>query len=507
MLAKSRTCAVIGLDGFVVEVEVDISPGLPSFTIVGLPDAAVQESRERVRAAIRNSGHEFPMRRVTVSLAPADLRKAGPAYDLPIAVAVLLSTGQVAESPASAVFLGELSLDGAVRHTNGILPMVAVARDEGFKSVFVPTPDAEEAALVDGVEVLPATSLAQVAGHLRGEMAISPVISNGVLRRADQGSKASGGVDLADIRGQEHVKRALEVAAAGAHNLLMTGPPGSGKTLLARVLPSLIPTMAQREALEVTKIYSVSGLLPASSPLITERPFRAPHYTISNAGLVGGGRMPRPGEITLSHRGVLFLDELPEFGHTVLEVLRQPIEDKTVTISRAQGSLTFPANFMLVAAMNPCPCGFATDPVKECTCTPSAISRYGKRISGPLLDRIDVFVDVPRVEYEKLATPPGAESSAQVRSRIERARGIQGERFAESGLIANAEMGPVEVWQFCQVEEPATGLMQAAMKQMHLSARGYHRVLKLSRTIADLAGAETIGVAHVAEALQYRPTR
>ena len=349
MLAKSRTCAVIGLDGFVVEVEVDISPGLPSFTIVGLPDTAVQESRERVRAAIRNSGHEFPMRRVTVSLAPADLRKAGPAYDLPIAVAVLLSTGQIPESPASAVFLGELSLDGAVRHTNGILPMVAVARDEGFKSVFVPTPDAEEAALVDGVEVLPATSLAQVAGHLRGEMAISPVTSDGVLRRVDPDSKASGGVDLADIRGQEHVKRALEVAAAGAHNLLMTGPPGSGKTLLARVLPSLIPTMAQREALEVTKIYSVSGLLPASSPLIRERPFRAPHYTISNAGLVGGGRMPRPGEITLSHRGVLFLDELPEFGHTVLEVLRQPIEDKTVTISRAQGSLTFPANFMAVA--------------------------------------------------------------------------------------------------------------------------------------------------------------
>ena len=429
MLAKSRTCAVIGLDGFVVEVEVDISPGLPSFTIVGLPDTAVQESRERVRAAIRNSGHEFPMRRVTVSLAPADLRKAGPAYDLPIAVAVLLSTGQVAESPASAVFLGELSLDGAVRHTNGILPMVAVARDEGFKSVFVPTSDSEEAALVDGIEVLPATSLAQVAGHLRGDMAISPVPSNGVPRRIDPGSNVRGGVDLADIRGQEHVKRALEVAAAGAHNLLMTGPPGSGKTLLARVLPSLIPTMAQREALEVTKIYSVSGLLPASSPLIRERPFRAPHYTISNAGLVGGGRTPRPGEITLSHRGVLFLDELPEFGHTVLEVLRQPIEDKTVTISRAQGSLTFPANFMLVAAMNPCPCGFATDPVKECTCTPSAISRYGKRISGPLLDRIDVFVDVPRVEYEKLATPPGAETSEQVRSRIERARA----RFRASG--------------------------------------------------------------------------
>ncbi len=504
MLAKTKTCAVVGLDGYVVEVEVDISPGLPSFTIVGLPDTAVQESRERVRAAIRNSGHEFPMRRVTVSLAPADLRKAGPAYDLPIAVAVLLSTGQIPETPESAVFLGELSLDGAVRHTNGILPMVAVARDEDFKSVFVPMADAQEAALVDGILTLPAVSLAQVAGHLRGDAPISPVSSNGAYRGSAPGERAHG-VDLADIRGQEHSKRALEVAAAGAHNLLMTGPPGSGKTLLARALPSVLPHMAQREALEVTKIYSVSGLLPASSPLITERPFRSPHYTVSNAGLVGGGRIPRPGEITLSHRGVLFLDELPEFGHTVLEVLRQPIEDKVVTISRAQGSLTFPANFMLVAAMNPCPCGFATDPIKECTCTPSAVSRYRKRISGPLLDRIDLFVDVPRVEYEKLATPPGAETSSQVRSRIERAREAQSERFSDSGLISNAEMGPVEVWNFCQIDDTATGLLQAAMKQMHLSARSYHRVLKLSRTIADLAGAETIGTPHVAEALQYRP--
>ena len=302
MLAKSKTCAVIGLDGYVVEVEVDISPGLPSFTIVGLPDTAVQESRERVRAAVRNSGHDFPMRRVTVSLAPADLRKAGPSYDLPIAVAMLLSTGQIPEVPDSAVFLGELALDGAVRHTAGVLPMVAVARDEGFESVFVPTDDAQGAALVDGVQVVPVTSLAQVAAHLRGEAAISPISSDGASLLTDSTTQAHTGVDLADIRGQEHAKRALEVAAAGAHNLLMTGPPGSGKTLLARVLPSVLPDMAQQEALEVTKIYSVSGLLPASSPLIAERPFRAPHYTISNAGLVGGGRMPRPGEITLSHR-------------------------------------------------------------------------------------------------------------------------------------------------------------------------------------------------------------
>ena len=508
MHAKSRTCAVVGLDGLVVEVEVDISPGLPAFNIVGLPDAAVQESRERVRAAIRNSGHEFPMRRITVSLAPADLRKAGPAYDLPIAVSILLSSGQVPSIPDSALMLGELSLDGALRHTNGVLPMVVVARDEGLQTVFVPSADAEEAALVEDVEIVPVESLAQLAAHLRDEASLRAI--QGGLRRdgaAREGKDRPAGsrVDLADIRGQEHAKRALEVAAAGGHNLLMSGPPGSGKTLLARTLPSILPNMTHRESIEVTKIYSVGGLLPPSSPLVTERPFRSPHYTISNAGLVGGGRQPRPGEITLSHRGVLFLDELPEFGHTVLEALRQPVEDKVVTISRAQGTITFPANFMLVAAMNPCACGFATDPVKECVCTPSAVARYRRRISGPLLDRIDMFVDVPRVEYEDLAEPVKAESSESVRGRIERARLVQCERFDGTPLIANSEMGPVEVWDYCRVDEAAQGLLQAAMRQMHLSARGYHRILKVARTIADLSGSGTIEPAHLAEALQYRP--
>ena len=509
-LAKTRTCAVVGLDGFIVEVEVDISPGLPAFNIVGLPDTAVQEARERVRPAIRNSGCEFPMRRITANLAPADLRKAGPAYDLPLAVAILLSSGQVSRIPESAVMLGELSLDGTVRHTNGILPMVVVARDEGFSTVFVPAPDAGEAALVEGVEVVPVARLEELVAHLRGEEQLQPVSPDAISDR-DAASDGAKGIqstrsDMMDIRGQEHAKRALEVAASGGHNMLMSGPPGSGKTLLARTLPSILPMLAHREALDVTRIYSVSGLLPASSPLITERPFRSPHYTISNAGLVGGGRIPRPGEITLSHRGVLFLDELPEFGHTVLEVLRQPMEDKVVTISRAQGTITYPANFMLVAAMNPCPCGFAGDPVRECSCTPSSISRYKRRISGPLLDRIDLFVDVPRVEYEKLVLPPNAEPSDSVGTRIEAAREVQAKRLKESTLITNAEMGPQEVWEYCQPDEPATGLLQAAMKQMHLSARGFHRILKVSRTVADLAGDESIGVVHVAEALQYRPT-
>ena len=505
MLAKSKTCAVVGLDGYIVEVEVDISPGLPSFTIVGLPDTAVQEARERVRAAIRNSGSDFPMRRITVNLAPADLRKAGPAYDLPIALALLHSTGQVEDVPDRSVFLGELSLDGGLRHTTGILPMVVVARDEGYDTVFVPETDAEEAALVEGIDVVPLRDLGALVSHLAGTRPISPVSKSGLNRSERNGARPSG-MDMADIRGQEFAKRALEVAAAGGHNILFNGPPGSGKTLLARCLPSVLPAMTREEALDVTKIYSVSGLLPPSSPLIEERPFRSPHYTISNAGLAGGGRSPRPGEITLSHRGVLFLDELPEFGHTVLEVLRQPLEDKVVTISRAQGSVTFPANFMLVAAMNPCPCGFSSDPAKECTCSPSTISRYKKRISGPLLDRVDLFVEVPRVEYEKLAAPQSAEKSAEVRKRTERARDIQHRRLAGKGIFTNAEMGPVEVWDNCQVDETAQGLLQTAVKQTYLSARGYHRVLKVARTIADLAGEETIDASHLSQALQYRPT-
>jgi len=502
MLAKVLSCAIIGLEGAIVEVEVDISPGLPSFTIVGLPDTAVQEARERVRAAIRNSGCSFPMKRIVVNLAPANLKKAGPAYDLPIAVGILLSSEQVYADVCQSVFLGELSLDGSLRHTNGILPMVALAHQEGLSTIIVPDTDAKEASLIEGAKIIPISSLSQLVSYFRGEI---PVPEYEPEKVEEYIPPTSSTTDLAYVKGQEHVKRALEVAAAGGHNVIMMGPPGSGKTLLARSLPSILPPMTTDEALEVTKIYSVSGLLPADTPLIKQRPFRSPHYSISNAGLVGGGHWPRPGEISLSHRGVLFLDELPEFGHAVLELLRQPLEDKVITISRAQGSVTFPANFMLVGAMNPCPCGYYGDPFRQCTCPPSLVSRYQKRISGPFLDRVDIFVEVPHIDYEKLADDRLGEQSERVQMRIESARSTQYQRFQGTKLACNAEMTPIEVREFCQVEESAQSLLKAAMKQLYLSARAFHRILKIARTIADLENADIIKAHHLAEAIQYRP--
>ena len=504
MLAKVISCAVVGLDGAIVEVEIDISPGLPQFTIVGLPDAAVQEARERVRAAIRNSGYTFPMKRIVVNLAPANLKKAGPAYDLPIATGILLSSEQVYADISQTMLLGELSLDGSLRHTNGILPMVALAQQKGLSNIIVPEVDAKEASLIEGTKIIPATSLAQLVSYLRGEIPAPEYQPEEVQEHA---SPISPTTDLAEIKGQEHVKRALEVAAAGGHNVVMMGPPGSGKTLLARSLPSILPPMTTQEALEVTKVYSVSGLLPPDTSLIRQRPFRSPHYTISNAGLVGGGHWPRPGEISLSHRGVLFLDELPEFGHAVLEVLRQPLENRVITISRAQGSLTFPANFMLVGAMNPCPCGYYGDPFRQCTCSSSLVSRYQKRISGPFLDRVDIFIEVPHIDYEKLADNRLGEESEKVQARVKAARSRQHERFQGTELTCNAEMMPTEVREFCQVEESAQSLLKAAMKQLYLSARAFHRILKLARTIADLENADIIKAHHLAEAIQYRPRR
>ncbi len=504
MLAKVRSGAIVGLDGAVVEVEVDISNGLPAFTIVGLPDAAVQEAKERVRAAIRNSGGIFPMKRIVVNLAPADLKKAGPAYDLPIAVGILLSSEQVSADGSDAMFLGELSLDGSLRHTNGVLPLVALAHDEGMANVIVPETDAREASLIEGVKIIPMKSLAEMVSYLRGDI---PAPEFKPEEKSSTAAPLMNYTDLADIKGQEHVKRALEVAAAGGHNMIMCGPPGSGKTLLARALPSILPPMTSGEALEVTKIYSVSGLLPADTPLVRQRPFRSPHYTISNAGLVGGGHFPRPGEISLSHRGVLFLDELPEFGHSLLEVLRQPLEDKVVTISRAQGRVTFPASFMLVGAMNPCPCGYYGDPFHKCTCPSSVVSRYQRRISGPFIDRVDIFVEVPHIDYEKLADNRRGETSDKVQERVSAARARQLKRFKGTRLTSNAEMTPAEIRDFCHVEETAQSLLQAAMKQLYLSARAFHRILKLALTIADLESCDTIKAQHIAEAVQYRPRR
>ena len=497
MICSVKTLGVTGISGSIVTAECYISNGLPGFDIVGLPDAAVKEARERVRAAAKSSGLSFPVSRITVNLAPASLKKGGTHYDLPILIGILAASGSVRRPKSSTAFLGEVGLDGTVRSVSGVLPMALAAKQEGVQYLFVPAENAAEATLARGPKVVPVRSVQELAAILNGEASFEeePLWEPNV--------QSETMLDFKDVLGQENVKRALEVAAAGSHNVLLIGPPGSGKSMLSKRLPSILPDMTWEESLEVSQIYSVMGLLTSKRPLITTRPFRAPHHTVSNAGLAGGGTSPKPGEISMAHQGVLFLDEMPEFHKDTLDIMRQPLEDGKVTISRVSGTVTYPAECMLVCAMNPCKCGWYGDPSGRCRCSEQAVEKYRSRISGPMLDRIDIVVEVPAVHFEDLRSRAEAESSAEVKKRVNAARTIQNQRFGTGGMC-NARMGPEEMRRFCELSEESAELMKNAFEAMGLTARSYDRILKVARTVADLDGSESIEPQHIAEAIQYR---
>ena len=498
MLATIRSLGVKGVGGYGVSVEVFVSNGLVNFDIVGLPDTAVKEARERVRAAIKSNGFKFPVSRVTVNLAPADTKKAGTVYDLPIMLGILAATGIIKQPRPHTAFFGELSLNGELRPVNGALPMAVAAAREGVRELFVPADNAQEAAYADGVAVYPVSNVSELIAHLRGEFLIKPMAAPELC--ADDMRYP----DFSDVKGQENVKRAMEIAAAGGHNILMVGPPGAGKSMMSKRLPGILPDMTKEEMLRSTEIYSVAGLTGKNNPIIATRPFRAPHHTVSPTALSGGGTVPRPGEISLAHNGVLFLDELPEFRKDVLEVLRQPLEDGEVTVSRVAGSETFPSNFMLVCAMNPCKCGWYGHPSGRCRCSANEVRAYHSRISGPLLDRIDIIVEAPALEYEELKNRAPAESSAEIKKRVNKARARQQERFAGTDIASNADMNTKALNTYCALTPECEELMRQAFDRMGLTARSYDRILRVARTIADLEGAEDIGAEHIAEAIQYR---